>query len=138
MKKFIFIAAQICMIFTNLAIADTLPIDPGLWEFTSTSTNSFTGQQETETDTECVVEDEYDPATMMEDEDDCEMLESNLNGDTLTFSMSCGLQMGNMTMNGVYQSDGDTVQGTMVMEMSFGGQTMTSEGSFAGKRIGDC
>ena len=140
MKKTIFIATPICMIFTNLATADTLPIDPGLWEFTSTATNPFTGQQESETDTECIVEDEYDPEKEMEIEDDmdCEVGESNLNGDTLTFSMSCNTQGEQMTMNAVYQSDGDTVQGTMVIEMSFGGQTMTSEGSFAGKRIGDC
>ncbi len=138
MKNLIFIATPICMMFTNLATADTLPIDPGLWEFTSTSINPFTGQQETETDTECMVEDEYDPATIMEDDMDCEVGESNLDGDTLTFSMSCNTQGGQMTMNTVYQSDGDTVQGTMVMEMSFGGQTMTSEESFAGKRIGDC
>ena len=140
MKKFIFIATPICMMFTNLATADTLPIDPGLWEFTSISTNPFTGQQESETDTECMVEDEYDPEKEMEIEDDmdCEVGESNLDGNTLTFSMSCNTQGGQMTMNAVYQSDGDSVQGTTVVEMSFGGQTMTSESSFTANRIGDC
>ncbi len=138
MRKFIFIATPICMMFTNLATADTLPIDPGLWEFTSTGINQITGQQESETDTQCVVEDEYDPTTMMEDDMDCEVGESNLDGNTLTFSMSCNTQGGQMTMNAVYQSDGDSVQGTTVMEMSFGGQTMTSESSFTGNRIGDC
>ncbi len=140
MKKFIFIAILICTVFTNLATAETLPIVPGLWEFTSTGINQITGQQVSETDTMCVVEDGYDPEKEMEIEDDmdCEVGESNLNGDTLTFSMSCNTQGGQMTMNAVYQSDGDSVQGTTVMEMSFGGQTMTSESSFTGNRIGDC
>ena len=140
MKKFIFIAIPICTVFTKLATADTLPIVPGLWEFTSTGISQITGQQVSETDTMCVVEDGYDPAKEMEIEDDmdCEVGQSDLDGDTLTFSMSCNTQGGQMTMNAIYQSNGDSVQGTTVVEMSFGGQTMTSESSFTGNRIGDC
>ena len=138
MRKVTFILIPIFMLFTKLATADALPINPGLWEFTSTSTNPFTGQQESETETECIVDDEYDPATMMQDENDCEMGESNLNGDTLTFSMSCNMEMGQMTMNGVYQSNGESAQGTTNVEMSFGGQTMSFQGSWTGQRIGGC
>ena len=88
----------------------------------------------------CVVEDGYDPEKEMEIEDDmdCEVGQSDLDGDTLTFSMSCNTQGGQMTMNAIYQSNGDSVQGTTVVEMLFGGQTMTSESSFTGNRIGDC
>ena len=68
MKKSIFVVTLFCMMFTSLATADALPVDPGLWKFTSTGTNPMTGQQESETDTECVVEDTYDPAQDMDDE----------------------------------------------------------------------
>ena len=98
----------------------------------------MTGQQETETETECIVESEYDPATMMEDQEGCQMNDSNLDGNTLTFSMSCEIQGGQMTMNGVYESDGDSAQGTTTMQMSFGQQNMTSEGTWTANRIGDC
>ena len=137
MRKIVFTFTPICMLFANSVSADSLPIEPGLWEFTSTGTNPFTGQQESETETECVVEDEYDPAEEMEDEN-CEVGESDLDGDTLTFSMSCSMEGGQMTMNAVFQSNGDSAQGTMNIEMTFGGQTMTSERSFSGDRLGDC
>lgn len=84
------------------------------------------------------MEDEYDPAEEMGSDMDCEVSESDLDGDTLTFSMSCNEQGMQMTMNAVFQSDGDSAEGTMDVEMTFGGQTMTSDGSFSGNRIGDC
>ena len=138
MKKLSFLLAPIFTAITAVALADALPINPGLWEIESTSTNPMTGQQETETETECIVESEYDPATMMEDQEGCQMNDSNLDGDTLTFSMSCEIQGGQMTMNGVYESDGDSAQGTTTMQMSFGQQNMTSEGTWTANRIGDC
>jgi len=138
MKRILAVATLLSILISELAGADALSINPGLWEFKSSSTNPLTGQRESETETECVVEDKLDPAEMIDNQDGCEITKSTLSGDTLTFSMSCKMQGGEMTMNAVYQSDGDSVDGTTKINISFGTQTMTSDGSFSGQRIGDC
>ena len=138
MKSILAIATLLSILISDPACADALSINPGLWKFESTSTSPLTGQTESKTETKCVVESELDLAEMTENQDGCEVTESSLNGDTLTFSMSCKMQAGEMTMNAVYQSDGDSVDGTTKINISFGTQTMTSEGSFSGQRIGDC
>ena len=138
MKGILAVATLLSILISELAGAEALAINPGFWEFKSTSTNPLTGQTESETETECVVESELDLADLIDNQDGCEITESSLNGDTLTFSMSCKMQGGEMAMNAVYQSDGDSVDGTTKINISFGTQTMTSNGSFSGQRLGDC
>lgn len=116
---------------------DILPMTPGLWETTVTSTNSFTGTQ-TNTQQECIVEDHFDPRKMAEGSDECEIADSNVDGNTLTFTMACTMQGGSATMTGTYTVDGDQGSGSMNMEGSFGGQTMTMESTMVANRIGDC
>lgn len=116
---------------------DVLPMTPGLWETTVTSTNSFTGTQ-TNTQQECIVEDHFNPKKFAEGSDECELTESDVDGNTLTFTMACTMQGGSATMTGSYTVDGDEGSGTMNMEGSFGGQTMTMESEMTAQRIGDC
>ncbi len=126
------------LIFTSTVTADRLPINPGLWESTTTNFNPMTGQQESQSNVECETDDFFDPASMMKQGDGCEVLESLLEGDTLTFDISCNMEGGQMNMHGKYKSDGDNAQGVMEMEISFSGQTLNSTGTWAAKRIGDC
>ena len=125
-----------CLVSVS-AHADALRLKPGLWETTVTSTNSFTGTT-TQTDTECVVEQEFDPRTMFKDAQGCEVVNSSLEGNTLTYSLVCNVEGTQATINGLYTADGDVGGGSMNMEMSFSGQTMTMESSFDARRIGDC
>jgi len=85
-----------------------------------------------------MVEDEFDPKSMAEGAEGCNLAESNLDGNTLTFSMVCNMQGADATMTGIYSVDGDEGEGSMNIEMSFSGQTMTMENVFTAKRIGDC
>ena len=118
-------------------VADALPVKPGLWETTVTSTNSFTGTQ-TQTSQECVTIEEFDPKTLFRDAEGCEVVNSDVSGNVLTFSMSCNMDGGQGTFAGRYQTEGDTGSGEMNMEMSFGGQTMTMESTMESTRLGDC
>ena len=118
-------------------MADALPINPGLWETSVTTTNQFTGTK-TEKHQECLTDTEFDPAKMLGDQQQCNVTESTLNGNVLTFSLACNMEGATGTMSGEYQSDGDSGTGTMVMEMSFGGQTMTMESNMTANRLGDC
>lgn len=138
MKIATFAIAVITLMNAGFAGADALPVNSGLWEVTNARNSPFTGQVESETTQECILQDEFDPASSMGDQEGCEITESNLDGDTLTFSMSCSMQGGAATMHGVYQSDGNSGKGTTNMEYSFGGKTMKSEGSWVARRLGDC
>ena len=136
--KIIFAGMIATMVFATFpSFADSLPINAGLWESTVTTTSSFAGTQ-TNTNQECLVSDEFDPAQMLGSEENCEITESTLSGDTLTFSMVCDMQGGQGAMTGLYQSDGDIGSGTMKMEMTFGQQTMTMDSEMTAKRLGDC
>ena len=130
------VIASACLVSVS-AYAETLKLKPGLWETTVVSTNSFTGTT-TQTETECVVEQEFDPRTMFKDAQGCELLDDNLQGNTLTYSLVCNVQGTQATIEGVYTTEGDVGSGSMNMEMSFGNQTMTMENSFDARRIGDC
>ncbi len=118
--------------------ADSLPLNPGLWESTTTNFNPMTGQRESESNIECKEENNFDPESMTEQGSGCEITRSVLDGDTLEFTMLCKMDIGEMTMNGIYTSDGDSADGTMEVEASFGGQVFNSIGTYSAKRIGDC
>ena len=122
---------------TSTVFAEGLKITPGLWQSTSTMTNSMTGST-TQTTENCVVEEEFDPMTMMEGAQGCELTENELDGNTLQFAMACNIQGAESVVQGVYTVDGDNGEGSMSIEMSFGGQTMTMENVFTASRIGDC
>ena len=137
MKSILSFAGVLLLLQSPLAAGDTLPIKPGLWESTVTSTNSFAGTS-TQTNQECVTINQFDPKTMAREAEGCDVVESNVNGSTLTFSMNCDIEGGTTVISGQYQSDGDTGSGAMNMEMSFGDQTMTMESTMTTVRIGDC
>ncbi|MCZ7598842.1 MAG: DUF3617 family protein [Gammaproteobacteria bacterium] len=65
---------------------------PGDVETTMTRTNPMTGTPTTETSTECVTEQSFDPREMMQDARGCQLTEENLSGDTLTFAMACTVE----------------------------------------------
>lgn len=136
--KFLIHSVILAMVLSiPVASADSLPVEPGLWETTVTSTNSFTGTQ-TQTTKECVTIDAFDPKTLFKDAEGCKVVDSDVNGNVLTFSMDCNVDGGQGTFSGRYQSEGDTGSGEMNMEMSFNGQTMTMESTMESRRLGDC
>ena len=112
-------------------------INPGMWETTMTTTSAMTGTT-TRSISECRVAEEFDPTSMVEDADGCELVENELNGNTLTYTMNCDVQGGTGIMRGIYEIDGDHGRGRMDMELSFSGQTLVIENSFTARRLGNC
>lgn len=137
MKPSISALAGALLLLPSISQADALPINAGLWEMTTTMNNPFTGSK-TETKQECVKEDKFDPESFMQDAQGCQLDNSDLNGDTLTFSMSCNMQGMQANVQGEFQTDGSTAQGNMQMNVNMGGQAMTIENEWSGTRIGDC
>jgi hypothetical protein len=118
--------------------AAELEINPGLWETTMTRTNPMTGEPTTETTTECVRETSFNPSSMMEDAEGCDLVRDELQGDTLTFRMECNMQGSQATIDGQFQTDGQTGSGKMDMEMSMGEMKMSMNMDWTSRRVGDC
>ena len=120
-----------------ITLADSLPIESGLWSMTSTTTNPFTGTQ-TDTSQECVKEDEFNPKTFLKDMEGCELTNNKVSGNQLDFTMQCNIQGMVGTVNGAFISDGDQASGQTVISVNMGGQSMQIQTEFSGNRIGDC
>ena len=137
MKIFRSITIGVALCTPFAAQSDALPIHSGLWEITTTMNNPFTGAQ-TRTQQECVKEDTFDPESLMKDAQDCRLNQSELKGDTLTFSMNCNMEGMQGSVSGRFQADGDSAEGHMNISFSVSGQTMEMQNEWRGKRLGDC
>jgi len=116
-----------------------LSIKPGMWETTMTRTNPMTGDPTTETTKRCVKETSFNPSSMMQGAEGCELVKDELNGNTLTFRMECAMEQGTAaTVDGEFTSEGDTGSGTMDMTMNMGEMNMTMNMEWTSKRLGDC
>ena len=120
--------------------ADSISMEPGMWEMTSTTTTSMSPQPQTTTENECIDQSEFSADDLVpDDQDQCTITESNVNGNTLSFSMQCAMQGGgSSTGAGQFTSKGDSGSGSMQMTMEFQGQTFNMQTSWEGKRIGSC
>ncbi len=140
MNRMVTALLGVCMVMNLTHAADTLPITPGLWEITGTTTNPFLGSR-TYTNQECMTEFKFDPKEMMEGmpKDACSV-NTNLSGKTMSYDMQCNIDGGTMTGNGSFtvSGDGNSATGKMVMNGSFGGESMEMTVTSEGKRIGDC
>jgi len=135
----VFVAAACALLVAPIAAgAAELKFNPGLWETTMTRTNPMTGEPTTETSTECVKQDTFRPSDMMKEAEGCELLKDELDGDTLTFMMECNMQGAKTTVDGTFQTDGQTGKGNMEMKMSMGEMNLDMTMDWTSKRVGDC
>jgi hypothetical protein len=130
--------ATLISLATLIAGAAEIEFNPGNWETIMTRTNPMTGEPITETRTECVKERKFNPASMMQGTDGCDLIEDSLDGDTLSFQMECGMQGGQATIEGQFQTDGETGKGDMDMSINAGGMNMKMNMNWTAKRVGDC
>jgi hypothetical protein len=113
------------------AAAEGLALRDGLWE--TTMRHPMLGEH---TSRECLKDAVLDPQTMLDGQDDCQMTEQTLEGNTLTFKLTCA--GGSGTAEGRVSVDGD--RGTMEFNMHFeaDGQPMSMSMSWDTTRVGDC
>ena len=132
-----------CCIFlfstSSLSAADSIPVKPGMWETTMTMTSPMFPQPRVETTTECVDKSEFSINELMPaDESECTVVESNVDGNTLTWKMQCQMQGGSGEGSGTFVSNGDNGTGEMYMKMTVQGQSFEMQNSWQGKHIGPC
>ncbi|MGM0553147.1 MAG: DUF3617 domain-containing protein [Pseudomonadota bacterium] len=122
--------------------ADMPNINPGMWEYTNTT--SMEGPQgipqQTETSRECITRDDLErQEEMLEVPDECTLDDVNMDPDEVTYSMSCADPMGGtMTMEAEMQFHGNRSEGVMSSEINTPMGTMNVRVDIRGERIGDC
>ncbi len=119
--------------------AEGLPITPGMWETTTVSENSVSGNR-TDTQKNCIKESELDPSSQMQGmpKEHCDV-NTKIDGNTMTYEMVCAPPQGvKVNFNGSVTVDGDSMQGSMQMQGSMAGQAMTMTAKTSGKRLGEC
>ena len=131
------IAALFC--FTAVVVnAAEIELNPGLWQTTMTRTHPITGAPTTETTTECIKDKKFDPAAMMQGAEGCNLIDDNLDGDTLTYRMECNMQGSQSTIDGRFQTDGHSGKGEMGISINAGGMQMNMNMNWVSKRVGEC
>jgi hypothetical protein len=113
------------------AQAEGLRVKDGLWETTMKS--PMTGER---TSRECLKDTVLDPQSMLEGQSDCQMTEHTLQGNTLTFTMTCA--GGSGTAHGRMSVDGDRGDGEIDMQFNMGDREMSMTMSWDAVRVGDC
>jgi len=127
------------LLFAGNLAADGIPVSPGKWEMTSTMTMTMMPQPQTNTMTECIKDDHIDPESFnMDEETPCSIKDMTVDGDTLSWAISCPTAAGQMDGQWEMTSQGDTLSGHGSMSAEFGGQKMGFDMTWEGKRIGDC
>jgi len=122
------------------AQADGIPVEPGMWEMSSTMNMPTLPQPRVTSTTECIRESVISMDDMGDGEMDpnCKFDMAQLDGNTMKWSFDCPVEGG--TSHGEWEaiSSGDSVTGKGVVTISFQGQSMEMTMSWEGKRIGDC
>ena len=125
----------------SFAQAATIPVEPGLWEMTSTISMPMLPQPQINKQTDCISKDtlsmdevggeDMDPA--------CTLEAGQIDDTTMKWTFDCPVEGGGRS-RGDWQatSHGDRVEGSGVMKMEMQGQVMEMTMSWEGRRVGDC
>jgi hypothetical protein len=129
-------AALILGASAPVALAEGLPINPGLWEMTSQ--NPMTGADVVRQ--ECMVDAVFDPSAMMGKERGCTVSDEVVSGNTVDYDLTCTDPNMQGSFNGHFSFtiEGDQGNGNVDMKFDVGGQTMNMSYDVAAKRVGDC
>ncbi|SEK91159.1 DUF3617 domain-containing protein [Halomonas daqiaonensis] len=125
------------------AVAQSPNIEPGQWEFTSTTSvqGDMPIPDQTETHQECIAQGdiENEEFSFIEEEEDCELLEHEVTVDGLDYRMACQGEGGEADIVGSMDFLGETTEGRVevfVQSPQVGEMEMVTE--IEGRRIGDC
>ena len=140
MKKTNICLALAISLVSSSILAEGIPIEPGMWEITSTMTMPMLPQPRISTNSKCIEEAEISPEKMnQEDMDsDCSFDTRVVDGDTMNWSMNCDTQGGASSGEWEVTSHGDTLTGGGTITVDMQGQSMSMSMKWDGKRVGDC
>ena len=68
----------------------------------------------------------------------CKIIDSNVDGNTVTWTMECEDRGGKMTANGTITYKGETLEGTNIMNIQTPDGPMNMKHNMTGRWVGDC
>lgn len=135
MLKKLFAASIILLIAISISFAGSGPnMKEGLWEIT-TKTKMPGMEMPPMKHTQCITKNDLVPQSSRPGQE-CKITETKVIGNTVSWTMQCKTQGGEMKGTGKITYSGDSFKGTMIMSMPQANMKITSH--ISGKRIGDC
>jgi hypothetical protein len=130
------IAVAMIIVFASVAVAVAggPNMEEGLWEVTSKMEMPGMSMPPV-TNKQCLTNDNMVPKNANPD-DECQITDSQVSGDTVTWTMECSGPNGQMTGDGEITYQGTSFKGKMKMTMPQQGMEMVSH--MSGKRVGEC
>jgi len=136
MLKKLFAALIILMAAISISCADSGPnMKEGLWEIT-TKMQMQGMDMPPVTHTQCITKNDLVPQGSQQPGQECKITDVKTSGNTVTWTMKCTGQGGEVIGSGEITYSGDRFKGTMTITMSRGNMEMSSH--LSGKRIGKC
>jgi len=137
MIRKLLVVSVILLATVSFSLAGSKPnVKPGKWQVTTRM--EMPGMQMNMppmTHIQCITEDDYVPQTSQPGEE-CKITQTRVSGDTVTWTMHCRGEGGEMKGNGKVTYRGDSFEGKISMSMAPSGMSMTIHTN--GRRIGDC
>jgi len=133
-------ALATCGFAAAAAAADSLKINPGLWETTSTVTMPKMTEPQTHTETKCIRKERLDPSDFsLEKNSPCTSSDFSVEGNTATWTIDCSI-LGGGKMHGEWQmtSKENSMDGKGSMSADVNDMKMEMNMTWKGKRLGDC
>jgi hypothetical protein len=119
----------------SLALAEGLPITPGLWEIRTD--NPMIGGEQVER--HCMKDAIFDPVGLMGDKQGCEVMNETMTSNSIDYDLACnGEKPGQAEGHFSFTIDGDRGNGKVDLNMIFGDQSMTMQYTMDATRVGDC
>ena len=132
--------ALLLSLVSSPVFAQGVPIEPGMWEMTSTMNMPMSPQPRVSTRVECIEEGELSPQAMTEEDmgSSCNFETRMVDGNTMKWSMNCDSMGGASRGEWEVTSHGDTLTGEGTVTVDMQGQAMVMTMKWDGKRVGDC
>lgn len=124
------------------AQAETPNLTPGEWEFVSVTQvdADMDIPEQTNNDRQCITQEELDSADFgfIEEEEGCELLNQDINADSLSYSMVCRADGGEANIEGEMRFMGERIEGDVEIFTQSPMGEMTMNTHIEGERLGDC
>lgn len=121
---------------SQTARAETLPVNVGKWQITTTISSPSLPQPKINTKTECVDEPEVDPFAGFTQDKGCEVKNVKKTGGTLTSSLVCKSGEGVTPMSGTMEYS--VTETSMRSRMQFKSEHYSQTIRTVGKHLGEC
>ena len=136
MLKKLFAASIILVTAISISCADSGPnMNEGLWEITTKMQMQGMDMPPAK-HTQCITKSDLVPQGSQQPGQECEITDVKESGNTVTWTMKCIGQGGEVIGTGKITYSGDSFKGTMTISMPQANMEMN--GNLSGKRIGNC